>query len=139
MSRYLAILSLVALIPLTGTADSPSQPLLVVTDALSYSNPTFGDVGLVEFPVMINRAHLQFFRPDTTDPSYYSRIFAQVVIYAASGQPVDSNSTYFSARVQSLEEARTRNQMLFNKLAHGSARHLFRTRVGNRRGKQTII
>lgn len=117
MTRFLTAFTSICLACLSAGAQTPEQPLAVVTDALCYSNPSFGGVSLLEFPLMINRSQLRFYRPDTTDPNYYGRIYAQVVVYGASGQPVDSNSTYFSARVASLEEARTKNQMLFNKLA----------------------
>lgn len=117
MSRFIHVTALVGWLALAALAASPDQPLMVVTEAICYNNPEFGSVGLVEFPVMINRSQLRFFRPDTTDPNYYSRVFAQAVIYGASGAAVDSNSTYFSSRVASVEEGQARNQMLFNKLA----------------------
>lgn len=117
MKRITLGAAAVALLVLASSARSQDQPLMVVTEAITYANPEFGSVGLVEFPLMINRGQLRFFRPDTTDPNFYSRVYAQAVLYGASGAAVDSNSTYFSARVASLEEGRTANQMLFNKLA----------------------
>ncbi len=117
MIRFVLMSSAISWLMLASPSSSQNQPLNVVTDALCYSNPEFGSVGLVEFPVMIDRSQLRFFRPDTTDPNYYGRVYAQAVMYAASGEAVDSNYTYFSARVASLEEGRTKSQMLFNKLA----------------------
>jgi len=117
MTRFILVTAVVGWLFFPVGATSQDQPLNVVTDVVCYSNPEFGSVGLVEFPLMINRSQLRFFRPDTSDADYYGRVYAQAVLYAVSGLPVDSNSTYFSARVASLEEGQTKNQMLFNKLA----------------------
>ncbi|PWB72032.1 hypothetical protein C3F09_07205 [candidate division GN15 bacterium] len=117
MIRITSFAVAAAVLALASSAVPQEQPLGVVTEALTYASPEFGSAGLVEFPLMISRAQLRFFRPDTTDPNYYSRVFAQAVLYDTTGAAVDSNSTYFSSRVATLKESQVANQMLFNKLA----------------------
>jgi GWxTD domain-containing protein len=94
-----------------------SDRLTVYAGATFFNDPELDSVVLVEFPFTLNRHEFEFFQPDSLDTRYYARIFAEVVLFGVDGLPVDSARTYFSAVVNSLEEASLKGIKLFNGLA----------------------
>jgi len=81
-----------------------------------YNNPDYDSLVQVEFPFNIDRCELEFFRPDSTDPNYYARVFAQAKLFDGYGMAVDSAATYFSAVAPDLEQAARKEIRLFNSL-----------------------
>ena len=117
IKRVLTALTIVFCLAVGLTAQEEKAPLTVYSGAVKYNNPAFDSVVLVEFPFVLNRHEFEFFQPDTTDPNYYARIFAQVILLNVEGQAIDSATTYFSVKVPTLEEARKEGLKLFNKLS----------------------
>lgn len=97
-------------------APSAKPSLAVYGCALVYNDPGLDTVALVEFPFSLNRSDFEFFRPDSADPAFYARVFAQIVLLTSAALPVDSANTYFSLRVPNLVEAKSSGLMVFNKL-----------------------
>ena len=64
------------------------------------NNPELDSMVLLEFPFSVKRSQFQFFRPDSTDPMFYARVFAQVVLIDSRGLAIDSTNTYFLASGQ---------------------------------------
>lgn len=81
-----------------------------------YNNPDYDSLVLVEFPFNIDRYELEFFQPDSTDPNYYARVYAQVTLFGNDGRAIDSAKTYFSAIAPDLTEAARKDIRLFNSL-----------------------
>jgi GWxTD domain-containing protein len=97
-------------------AGSADQSLSVRGGVIVFNRPDFDTVTLVEFPFALTRSQFDFFRPDTTASTFFTRIFAQVNLYGADGLPVDSANTYFSAAVADSSEAFRPDYSLFNSL-----------------------
>ncbi len=131
-AALLAALIMLALIPAGAMAQSSASQLTIYSAPLVYPNPAFDSFAIVEFPFVFNRAELSFFRPDSTDAGFYSRVFAQVVLRNEMNLPVDSSNTYFSIRVDSLKEASIPDYKLFNKLT-------LKTRAGKYTAHLTVI
>ncbi len=93
-----------------------ADDITVYAGAVTYPDPGFDSLVLVEFPFSLNRNDFEFFRPDNEDSSLYARIFAQVDLLDSYGMPIDSASTYFSARVATRTDAFQAGYRLFNKL-----------------------
>jgi GWxTD domain-containing protein len=102
----------VAVVP----GNSAEGRLAVYATSVCYNNPEYDSVAVLEFPFTVNRSGLDFFRPDSADPAYYGRIFAQVTLFDSTAMPVDSSTTYFSVKVDDTAEAKSTSVMLFNKL-----------------------
>jgi GWxTD domain-containing protein len=94
----------------------PTEDLTPYAGMAIYNNPDYDSLVLVEFPFNLDRCELQFFQPDSADPNYYARVFAQVTLYGSDGLPVDSAKTYFSAVAPDLSDAARRDIRLFNSL-----------------------
>ena len=90
--------------------------MAVYATSVCFNNPEYDSVAVVEFPFTVNRSGLDFFRPDSADPAFYGRIFAQVTLFDSTAMPVDSTTTYFSVKVDDTVEAKSTSMMLFNKL-----------------------
>jgi hypothetical protein len=101
----------------TGTVRGNKEQLTVYSGLTIYNNPGYDSVALVEFPFSLNRHEFEFYRPDSSDPNLYARIFAQVDLFDSTGLPVDSASTFFSVRVSSRQEADLTSFRMFNRLA----------------------
>ena len=114
LPAFLMSMSALLLAQTDGPVIKPS--IAVYANVLVYNNPDLDSVALVEIPFTLNRSDFEFFRPDSTDPAFYARIFAQVVLLNASALPMDSTNTYFSVRAASITEAKTPASMIFNKL-----------------------
>ena len=82
----------------------------------TYNNPDYDSLVLVEFPFNIDRCELEFYQPDSTDPNFYARVYAQVTLFGNDGLPIDSAKTYFSAVAPNLQEAARKDIRLFNNL-----------------------
>lgn len=128
----LAALALLAGLPAIVPAQTLGSQLTIYSAPLVYPNPAFDSFAIVEFPFVFNRAELSFFRPDSTDTGYYSRVFAQVVLRNELNVSIDSTNTYFSIRVDSLKEASIPDFKLFNKL-------MLKTRPGKYTAHLTVI
>ncbi|HUV31344.1 MAG TPA: GWxTD domain-containing protein [Acidobacteriota bacterium] len=115
----LAIMVAVSLVLLVGTAwaQGESLDLAVYTRATVYNNPEYDTMVLVDFPFTLNRDQFEFYQPDSLDPEWYARIYAQVTLFGPDGLLLDSASTYFSARTSSAQEAAAPDFMLFNRLS----------------------
>lgn len=118
--------------PAAVSAQTLGGQLTVYSAPLVYPNPAYDSLAVVEFPFVFNRADLSFFRPDSNDAAYYSRVFAQVVLRNELNLPVDSTNTYFSIRVDSLKEASIPDFKLFNKL-------VLKARAGKYTAHLTVI
>ncbi|MDX9857033.1 MAG: GWxTD domain-containing protein [candidate division Zixibacteria bacterium] len=81
------------------------------------NNPAFDTVALVEFPFTLNRSEFQFYRPDSTSPDWYARIFAQVNLINLDGFDIDSTNTYFSVRVANPDDTVNGDIKLMNELS----------------------
>lgn len=97
---------------------------LVITN-----NPAYDSLVRIEFPFTLNRQQFEFYRPDTADPTWYARIFAQAILIDARGLPFDSVSTYFSASASSREVARASEVTLFNTLTMFARPGLYTARL----------
>jgi GWxTD domain-containing protein len=91
--------------------------LTVYSGPVVFNNPMYDSMAVVEFPFVLNRSELDFFRADTADTNYYSRVFAQVVLLANGQTAIDSTNTYFTVKVSDKSEAAIPDYKLFNKLA----------------------
>ncbi|MEW6051386.1 MAG: GWxTD domain-containing protein [Candidatus Zixiibacteriota bacterium] len=120
MTMRIILSALLAALPALSFAQSDgpiAKPSIAVYGTpLVYNNPDLDTAALVEFPFALNRSDFEFFRPDSADPAFYARIFAQVVLMNAAANAVDSTNTYFSVRAASMTEARASTSMIFNKL-----------------------
>jgi GWxTD domain-containing protein len=116
LSAFAAISLLVVGLAAQTPAPVARPSIAVYGGALVYNDPDLDTMALVEFPFSLNRSDFEFFRPDSADPSFYARIFAQVVVLNSAALPVDSVNTYFSVRAASLLEAKASGLMIFNKL-----------------------
>jgi len=90
--------------------------LSVYAGVVVFNNPVYDALIPVDIPFTINRQQLEFFKPDSADPHFYGRVFAQVTLFSVDGLPVDSNSTYFSVRAVSSLEAASTEFTLFNRI-----------------------
>ncbi len=97
-------------------AQTREDSLTVRGGAIFFDRPEFDSVVLVEFPFTLSRNEFEFYRPDTISGTYFARIFAQVTLFGADGQPVDSANTYFSTAVNQLAQALQPDYTLFNSL-----------------------
>lgn len=111
-----AILTAAFFICVTSSPEAAEKRLAVYANSVCYNNPTLDTLALLEFPFTINQTGLDFFRPDSTDSSYYGRVFAQVTLFDSTAMPVDSANTYFSVRVDDTLAAAVTEMTLFNKL-----------------------
>jgi GWxTD domain-containing protein len=107
----------VALVPDLAGAQTGIPQLTVFSGPVVFNNPMYDSLAVVEFPFVLNRSELDFFRADTADTNYYSRVFAQVVLLSNGQTAIDSTNTYFSVKVSSKTEAAIPDYKLFNKLA----------------------
>lgn len=110
-------------------AAAPPHRLVVYAAAHTYNNPYSDTLPVIEIPFTLNRRHLEFFRPDTVDPAFYGRVFAQATLFDSTGLPVDSSNTYFSVAVESPEQATNADYMLFNKLQFFAAPGTYSARL----------
>ena len=118
LRKCLAVLSaVVLLLALSVGSVSAEDNLTVYAGAVFFNNPVYDTVVLVEFPFTLSRDQFEFFRPDTSDPRYYARIFAQLDLFGVDGSPVDSITTYFSAAINTPAEAAVPDYKLFNALS----------------------
>ncbi|MBU8932421.1 MAG: GWxTD domain-containing protein [candidate division Zixibacteria bacterium] len=103
--------------------------LTVYAGATTFPDPSFDSLTLVEFPFSLSRSEFEFYRPDGTDSSLYTRIFAQVVLLNTFGERVDSSTTYFSVRASTRAETMQKGIRLFNKLLLMVAPGVYSARV----------
>ena len=118
MGLFFYFLLALTWIAVTGDvrAESDDSGMTAYGAVALYNNPDYDSLVLVEFPFNIDRCELEFFQPDSTDPNYYARVFAQVKLFDGNGLPVDSATTYFSAIAPDLEQAARKDIRLFNSL-----------------------
>lgn len=115
-SAALCCMFLFLCVPGAVHSQSMGGDLPMASRPVIYNNPGYDSVVVIEFPFTFNRASLEFFRPDSTDPSYYGRIYAEVILFDSTATPIDTANTYFSVRVENPAAAETTSVMLFNKL-----------------------
>ena len=126
---FLIALSLLTCIALAQDETSSDFDLTVYAGATVYTNPAYDSVGVIDFNFSLTRNQFEFYRPDSTDPRFYSRIYAQVMLINSRGQMVDSASTYFSIRVNDMREAALSDIRLFNKLSLMAEPSVYSARV----------
>lgn len=100
----------------TAPQSQGNDAIGVYASAVVYNNPVYDSIAVIEFPFGVNRSQFEFFRPDSSDSSWYGRVFAQVDLYDSEGWVLDSASTYFSLRVNDQAEAAIEDHMIFDKL-----------------------
>lgn len=100
-----------------SSAGAVEKRLVAYATSLCYNNPAYDSVAVVEFPFTVNQTGLDFFRPDSSDSSFYGRVFAQVTLFDSAAFPIDSANTYFSVRVEDTIAAAATEMTLFNKLS----------------------
>ena len=108
--RSLIIIAVLLFAGLTTQA----KELTVHARAVVVPNPTYDTMALVQIPFMIYRHEFEFYRPDSTDPNWYTQVFAQATFMDSSGLPFDSAMTYFTIGVPSLEARADSNVPVFN-------------------------
>ncbi|MCM2270934.1 MAG: GWxTD domain-containing protein [candidate division Zixibacteria bacterium] len=116
LSMRLLVLCVAGVLLATASLSAQSRRLAVYATSACYNNPDYDSVAVIEFPFSVNRSGLDFFRPDSTDPAFYGRVFAQVTLFDSTAMPIDSATTYFSVKVDDTVAARSTSVMLFNKL-----------------------
>ncbi|MBD3403035.1 GWxTD domain-containing protein [candidate division GN15 bacterium] len=89
----MVVLIIVLSLPAVAQDDISIQAGLAVSN-----NPAYDSVALVDFPFTLTRSDFDTYQPDPTDSARYARVFAQVNLFNAAGQSIDSASTYFSVR-----------------------------------------
>lgn len=109
------LLSAVAVLALLPAAAPFASEISVQAGLIVCNNPAFDTLVMLEFPFTVNRNQFDSYRPDSTNPDWYSRIFAQVTLMDSRGMQVDSTSTYFSVRSETRETA-AEGVKLFNQL-----------------------
>lgn len=108
---------ILAVIVFSAQAFSADKPLAVYAGTVVSNNPQFEAKTLLEVPFSINRNELEFIKIDSTDPRYFSRVYAQLDIISTAGLTIDSVRTYFSVATTSLDEVQAVEMRIFNKLA----------------------
>ncbi len=111
--RLLKLLSAVVfLFAVSNVAEG--KELTVHARVVVVPNPSYDTIALVQFPFMIFRHEFEFYRPDSTDPNWYTSIYAQATIMDASGLPYDSAMTLFTVGLPSIESRSDSNVPVFN-------------------------
>lgn len=120
---------------------SSTQSLTVFSAPNYLDNPAFAPHTVVEFPFTLYRNEFTFFKPDSLDPLWYARIFAQVTLYDEQGTGIDSTTTYFTVPVVTASEGARLGIRLFNRLVLESMPGIYSARlvvidaVNKRRGE----
>ncbi|MFH1373771.1 MAG: GWxTD domain-containing protein [bacterium] len=99
----------------TAASDIDSQ-LTIYAGVITYPNPDYDSLTLVEISFSLNRHQLTFYRQDSSQSDLYAYIHARLDFYDTTGAEVDSVSTFFSVRVDSREEAAQPGYRVFNRL-----------------------
>lgn len=116
LSRVHCLAAAAALILIVAQTGRAADELAIRAGLAITNNPSLDSLVLLEFPFSVKRSQFQFFRPDTSDPVYYARVFAQVVLIDSRGRPIDSTNTYFSLRSRTEQDAARSEQRVFNQL-----------------------
>ncbi len=123
--------------------DIDSQ-LTIYAGVITYPNPDYDSLTLVEVSFSLNRHQLTFYRQDSSRSDRYAYIHASLDFYDTAGIAVDSATTYFSVRVDSREEAAQPGYRVFNRMVRFfrpgrySARLTVIDVAGDRRGDVTL-
>jgi GWxTD domain-containing protein len=116
-SNFIRVLTVaVAVVAAMAMAGQAADELAIRAGLAITNDPSLDSMVFLEFPFSVRRSQFQFFRPDSTDPSFYARVFAQVVLIDSRGLAIDSTNTYFSLRSSSVQEAAQTDQQVFNQL-----------------------
>lgn len=116
--KIIRLCAVISLLLITSSIYAQTdRDIAIYANATVYENPQYDSVAVIDFPFTLNRSDFKFYKPDSTATRYYARVFVQVDLYGINGTVVDSTNTYFSLAVDNLQQARTEDYRIFNKLS----------------------